>query len=375
VTAISGAVANPSRFAGMHFFNPPVRMPVVEIVRVATTGDTTVRALAGVAAALGQRAFVVADTPGFLVNHIGRAYTGEALRLFEEGIAPAAELDRIARGALHFKMGPFELLDLVGRDVSAEVTEQIWRGFGEEPRFHPAPVVRARVAAGLLGRKSGCGFYDYDSGGRPLPPADSRVMAPPAPVRLVGFVDGAREQIAALLPGDLVTDDGAAIALVGPVGCTVATEARRHGLDPARAVGIDPLFTGLATLAGPPAATAAVAAGIRAAGYPVASVADGPGMPAQRIVTMMVLVAAEAAAAGIGSRQDIDAAARLALAYPRGPLELGDAIGAGRIAAIAAGLFAATGDRRWRPSAWLDRDASSGTGLAQSQLPQQLASN
>lgn len=73
VTAISGAVANPSRFAGMHFFNPPVRMPVVEIVRVATTGDTTVRALAGVAAALGQRAFVVADTPGFLVNHIGRA--------------------------------------------------------------------------------------------------------------------------------------------------------------------------------------------------------------------------------------------------------------------------------------------------------------
>jgi 3-hydroxybutyryl-CoA dehydrogenase len=98
-------------------------------------------------------------------------------------------------------------------------------------------------------------------------------------------------------------------------------------------------------------------------------------MPAQRIVTMMVLVAAEAAAAGIGSREDIDAAARLALAYPRGPLELGDAIGAGRIAAIAAGLFAATGDRRWRPSAWLDRDASSGTGLAQSQLPQQLASN
>ena len=88
-----------------------------------------------VAAKLGQRAFLVGDTPGFLVNHLGRGYTGEALRILDEGIATPAEIDAIAKGALHFRMGPFELLDLTGLDVSAEVTRQVWKGFGEEPRF------------------------------------------------------------------------------------------------------------------------------------------------------------------------------------------------------------------------------------------------
>ena len=375
VSAIAETVNDPRRFAGLHFFNPPTRMRVVEIVRGARTSEATIAALRDVSATLGQRAFVVADTPGFLVNHIGRAFAGEALRLLDEGIASAAELDRIARDALHFRMGPFELLDLVGLDVSAEVTEQIWRGFGEEPRFRPAPIARRRVAEGLLGRKSGRGFYEYDAGGRTLLDPEPIVAGAPAPVRLVGFRDGLGEKVARLLPTELVTTDPEAITLIGPIGSDVAREARRHGLDAQRTVGIDPIFTDLATLAGPTDAASAVAAAIRAAGHRVAVVADGPGMPAQRIAAMMVLVAAEAAAAGIGSPEDIDAAVRLALAYPQGPLELGDAVGAKRIAEIAAGLFALTGDRRWRPSPWLDRYARSGSRMAQSQLQQELAAN
>ena len=160
VAEIAEALRDPGRFAGLHFFNPPTRMRVVEIVRGPKTREETVAALQAVAEKLGQRAFLVRDTPGFLVNHIGRGYTGEALRVLDEGIATPAEIDAIAKGALHFRMGPFELLDLTGLDVSAEVTRQVWTGFGEEPRFRLAPIAEKRVAAGLLGRKTDRGFYE-----------------------------------------------------------------------------------------------------------------------------------------------------------------------------------------------------------------------
>ena len=375
IAAIAEAVNDPSRFAGLHFFNPPTRIRAVEIVRGPATTAATVATLRSVAEALGQRAFVVGDTPGFLVNHIGRALTGEALRMLDEGVAAPAEIDRIARDALHFRMGPFELLDLVGLDVSAAVAGQIWRAFGEEPRFRPAPIVADRVATGLLGRKSGRGFYDYDSSGRPLGAAEPEASGVPEPVRLVGFDASAAPRIAGLFPPEMVTSDPSATAVVGPVGSSAAMEARRLGLDPSRTVAIDTIFTDRVTLAGPPGITAAVAAGVRAAGRPVSVVADGPGMPAQRIATMMVLIAAEAAAAGIATPEDIDAAARLALAYPQGPFELCDTVGAKTIVAIAAGLFALTGDPRWRPSAWLDRYAQSSSRIAQSQPVQELTPN
>jgi 3-hydroxybutyryl-CoA dehydrogenase len=375
IAAIAEAVGDPARFAGLHFFNPPTRIRAVEIVRGPATAAMTIEALRSLAGALGQRAFVVGDTAGFLVNHIGRAFTGEALRMLDEGMASAAEIDRIARDALHFRMGPFELLDLVGLDISAVVAEQVWRAFGEEPRFRPAPIVAKRVALGLFGRKSGGGFYEYDGSGRPLGDAEPELQGVPQPVRLVGFDTNSAQCVAGLFPPDMVTMDPTAIALVGPIGTSAAMEARRLGFDPARTVAIDTVFTDRVTLAGPPDLAAAVAAGVRAAGHPVSVVADGPGMPAQRIAAMMVQVAADAAAAGIGTPEDIDAAARLALAYPRGPFELCYTVGADTIAAIAAGLFALTGDRRWRPSALLARHAQTGVRVARSQSEQELTPN
>ncbi len=377
VVRIAEAVRDPGRFAGLHFFNPPTRMRVVEIVRGPGTRAATVAVLQAVAARLGQRAFPVGDTPGFLVNHLGRGYTGEALRILDEGVATPEQIDRIAKGAMHFRMGPFELLDLTGLDVSAEVTRQIWRGFGEEPRFRLAPIAERRVAAGLLGRKTGRGFYEY---GRVRVPRTGRPeAAPPISVRLVGIPADLLPGVAARFPPSLVTDDPAAVALVGPIGGDVATEARRHRLDPRRTVGIDPVFTEFVTLAGAPETEPEVVAGVAAAvgagGREAVIVKDGPGLPAQRIATMIVLIACEAAARGIGTPADIDAAARTALAYPLGPLELGDAVGAGRVAAIAAGLLALTGDRRWRPSPWLDRHAAAGLSLAQALPEQALAPN
>jgi 3-hydroxybutyryl-CoA dehydrogenase len=369
VAAIAEALADPARFAGLHFFNPPTRMRIVEIVRGAATSEATVAALRTIAAKLGQRAFLVPDTPGFLVNHIGRGYTGEALRMLDEGIATPAILDRIAREALHFKMGPFELLDLTGLDISAEVTEQVWKGFGEEPRFRLAPIGRSRVAAGLLGRKSGKGFYTYGSDGKPMAEAARTGAAEPVKVRLADMTPEARKTISALLPASVMTDV-AAVALVAPAGTSVAAEAARLDLDPQSTIGIDPLFTDLVTLAAPagtnPAVAEGVAASLRAGGRDAVIVQDGPGMPAQRIVAMMTLIAGDAVARNIGTPEDVDAAAKLALAYPQGPLERADTIGAARIAAIAAGLHALTGDARWRPSEFMSNRITAGRKLAES---------
>ncbi len=368
VAAIAEAVPDPSRFAGLHFFNPPTRMRIVEIVRAPGTAPATVAKLEVVAARLGQRAFIVGDTPGFLVNHIGRGYSGEALRMLDEGIAPPQTLDRIARGALHFRMGPFELLDLTGIDITAAVTEQVWRGFGEEPRFRLAPIAKARVAAGLLGRKSSRGFYQYDASGKPLTLPELPPDAAPAKLRLAGVPDDLRETLGALLPSGLATDDLSAAAVVLPIGTSVTAKAEHLDLDPKRAVGIDPLFTGLVTLAPTdrtdPALLAAAAASYAAGGREVAIVRDGPGMPAQRIATMMVLIACDAVARGIGTPADIDDAAKRALGYPLGPLELGDAVGPLRVTEIAAGLFDLTGDPRWRPSHWLIERVRTGRRLA-----------
>lgn len=369
VARLAEAVRDPGRFAGFHFFNPPTRMRVVEIVRGPETREETVVALRAVAARLGQRAFLVGDTPGFLVNHLGRGYVGEALRLLEDGAAAPAEIDAIARGALGFRMGPFELLDLTGLDVTAEVTRQIWRGFGEEPRFALAPIAERRVAAGLLGRKTGRGFYEYDSDGkvRAASPAAAPVVdGAPAPVRLVGIPHDLLPGVAALFPRELVTSQTDSIAVTGPIGTDTATDALRHGLDPRDVVGVDPVFPGVAVVSGiDPRRLAAVSMAVRAASKTVIVVSDGKGMPAQRLAAMIVLIAAECAARGLSVPADIDAAPRLALNWPRGPLELGDMVGAARISAIAAGLHALTGEARWRPSAWLDARAKAGKSLAE----------
>jgi 3-hydroxybutyryl-CoA dehydrogenase len=370
VTAIGDGLKRPERLAGLHFFNPPTRMRIVEIVKGARTDDAAIDTLLAVSRRMGQRAFVVGDTPGFLVNHLGRGFTGEALRMLDEGIAPPEVIDRIARQALGFRMGPFELLDLTGIDVTAEVTDQIWKGFGEEPRFRLAPIARKQGAAGLFGRKTGRGFYRYDAAGKAEVPAPPVYEELPLKVRLVGMDGGTHERIAALFPEGSVVEDPGAAALVAPLGSDVATEAKRHGTDPARTVGIDPLFTDMVTLAGtrdtPAGIVEGVAATLSRAGREVAIVHDGPGMPAARLVTMMALIAADAAGRGIGTPADIDAATRLALAYPLGPLERADKVGPERVAAIAAGLHALTGDARWRPSEWLDARIRSGNTLAES---------
>lgn len=161
VTAIAAPVIHPERVVGMHFFNPAHIMKLVEIVQGHRTSDAVVEAASRLAAQMGKTAVRAKDTPGFIVNRVARPYYGEALRILGEGVATVEEIDRIMRLEGEFKMGPFELMDLIGIDVNFAVTKSMYEQTFGEPRYRPHVIQQQMVNAGMLGRKTKRGFYTY----------------------------------------------------------------------------------------------------------------------------------------------------------------------------------------------------------------------
>jgi 3-hydroxybutyryl-CoA dehydrogenase len=176
ITSIAGACQRPERVVGLHFFNPAPVMPLVEVV----PGQATPRGLVDDACILVQRwgktAVVATDTPGFIVNRIARPFYGEALRILDEGIADCATIDWAMRTLGGFRMGPFELMDLIGNDVNFAVTSAVYEGFFFDPRYKPSLTQRRLVDANLLGRKTGRGYYDYREGAVRPPPKEDEVL-------------------------------------------------------------------------------------------------------------------------------------------------------------------------------------------------------
>lgn len=160
ISSLSKDLKNPERFVGLHFFNPAHIMKLVEIIKGSFTNQLTIEVTTEYVRSLGKTPALASDVPGFIVNRVARNYYNESLRLLTEGVASIEQIDKILKG-IGFKMGPFELMDLIGNDVNVQVSKSVWEQYFYEPRFTPSTLQQMYADAGLLGRKSGQGFYKY----------------------------------------------------------------------------------------------------------------------------------------------------------------------------------------------------------------------
>ena len=378
ITAIAQACQNPARVAGYHFFNPVPLMKVVEIIDGLRTDPAVGDALMALSRTMGHTPVRARDMPGFLVNHAGRGMNIEGLKAAQECVAPFHQIDAIMREQAGFRMGPFELMDLTGLDVSHPVMESIYEQFYDEPRFRPSPITAVRSQGKLLGRKTGEGFYRYPDGQKQVPDA---VATPDLPAELIVWLAPwhavGHKRTAALLKDLGATVSAAqtppadALVLITPYGEDVASVVARHHLPADRTVAVDTLFgldqgkrrvlmCSVATQARWRDAAHALMA---SDGTAVTVVEDSAGFVAQRIVASIVNVASDIAQQGIATPGDIDTAVKLGLGYPQGPLSMGDALGAAQILEILRTMHATTGDMRYRPSPWLQRRVQLGLSL------------
>jgi len=375
VTGIANGARLPGRIAGFHFFNPVPLMKIVEVIGGALTEKATLERLDAVARRMGHMSVRAADTPGFIVNHAGRAYVTEALRIAGEGIASFADIDQIMVEGAGFRMGPFQLLDMTGLDVSQPVMESIYRQFYEEPRYRPSVIAARRLEAGLLGRKSGRGFYRYVDGVAQLEAkasAEDTVVDRPfwiAPGEGAGLLSQTLGETG-LDVEEGETPSGRAIVLLSPLGVDCTSAAAEGGYDPTRCVAVDAAF-GLGSRvslmrnpASDPGLVGMTAAALARSGRAVTVIHDSPGFVRQRIIAAIVNVGCDIAQQRIATPDDIDNAVRLGLGYAQGPFAMGDSAGPARILSILTEMERFYGDPRYRATPWLKRRALLGLGLA-----------
>jgi 3-hydroxybutyryl-CoA dehydrogenase len=375
VSAIAAGVPRPDRVVGLHFFNPVPKMRLVELVAGAASSPGALGRARALGESLGKRVIEAADGPGFLVNRCNRPFSLEALRIVQERLATPEQVDRICRLAAGFRMGPFELMDLVGIDVGYAVA----RSFYDqtlEPRWRPSPLAARMAASGRLGRKTGAGWYSYPPG---------RPTDPPAPE--LGGGDGLVVVAGASELADLL------LAEAESAGWTAATPAETEGELPALIVdcGVtdddpplqggpllllcdgaplaaqDPGGTAAGFFLAPPAgdaklveltrspttapATAAAAERFFATlGRRAEWVGDAPGLVSGRLVAALVNEACFALGEGVGSAADIDAGMELGLNHPRGPLAWGDLIGPAGVLDTLLSLWEEYREERYRPA-------------------------
>jgi 3-hydroxybutyryl-CoA dehydrogenase len=368
VTALAAGLPNPERVVGMHFFNPPARMRLVEVVAGAESGRDALAVAREAGEAMGKHVIEAADGPGFLVNRCNRPFALEALRLVQEGLATPEQIDRICRMGGGFRMGPFELMDLVGLDVGLAVSRSFYEQSYGEPRWRPSPLAARQVAAGRLGRKSGRGWYAYPAGRPPDPD-------PPEPgggrglVRIGGEGRAAADLRAAAAAAGWDVDGSDVPGVVVDGHRIVACDrAALTALDPGGAAAgfhLVPPFGRLVELtAQPTTAPAALEAAetfFSSLGMHAELVGDAPGLVLGRIVAQLVNEACFALGEGVGSAADIDAGMVLGLNHPRGPLAWAQEIGPAAVLGVLAGLRSEYREERYRPAPALVRAVRAGT--------------
>jgi 3-hydroxybutyryl-CoA dehydrogenase len=377
VTAIAAKLKRPQQFAGYHFFNPVPLMKVVEVIAGLKTDPRVCQSLAAYAREMGHTAVQAQDTPGFIVNHAGRAYGTEALRIVGEGVTDFATIDRILRDQVGFKLGPFELMDLTALDVSHPVMESIYRQYYEEPRYRPSVITAQRLAGGVVGKKVGEGFYRYVDGKAQIdaePPAPQVAEMPPVWVSTRAARRAELYQLLKDLGAKIETGQSpspTALALVAPLGFDVTTVSVVERLDPARTLGIDMLIDDAATKRRVLATNPATRTDMRDAahalfardGKAVSVIRDSGGFVTQRVVAAIVNIASDICQQRICSPQDLETAVTLGLGYPLGPLAMGDRWGPTNVLEVLFNMQTVYGDPRYRPSPWLRRRGAIGLSL------------
>ncbi|WP_084545055.1 3-hydroxyacyl-CoA dehydrogenase NAD-binding domain-containing protein [Derxia gummosa] len=425
VTAIARGLAHPERVAGLHFFNPVPLMKLVEVVSGLATAPDVADRLHALAGAWGKTAVRARSTPGFIVNRIARPFYAEALLLLQEQRATPDAIDAALRSA-GFRMGPCELMDLIGHDVNFAVTSSVFEAFHADRRFVPSIVQRELVDGGMLGRKTGQGFYRYGEGGVMQAVTASAGLAgvvsngvdagaangahpesSPAglPARVVVRGGGElAERLATSLhaAGCMVVRDsatatssagaafagvaaGTAVAGGEPVGVIAGSlrlwltdgrpAAQRAADDshPPTAVFDLPLATPaegrpVLAVAFAPACSAEqralAGAVLAAAGFDATETGDAPGLIVARTVAMLVNEAADAVQQGVCSAADADTAMKLGTNYPAGPFEWLARLGVGNVVGLLDAIGAATGSERYRVSPWLRERAWAGRAAA-----------
>ncbi|MGW1762593.1 3-hydroxyacyl-CoA dehydrogenase [Streptomyces sp. NPDC002073] len=331
VTEIAAGLKHPGRFVGLHFFNPAPLLPLVEVVSGDATAPESAQLAFETAAQWGKTPVRCADTPGFIVNRIARPFYAEAFAVYEERAADPATIDAVLRESGGFKMGPFELTDLIGQDVNEAVTRSVWESFFRSPKFLPSLAQRRLVQSGRLGRKAGRGWFAYEPAADAPAPHTAGPEAAPAEVTVVGDLGPAADLV------DLMEEAGISVAQTpsgGPYiqlpgeGQLVLADGKTSveftdvvyfdlALDYRGATRI-----ALSASEDTSPQTLAEAVGLfQKLGKKVSVIGDVPGMIVARTVALLIDLAADAVAKGTATFEDIDTAMRLGVNYPLGPGE------------------------------------------------------
>lgn len=372
ITSIAAGLRRPGRFLGVHFFNPAPVMALVEIVSGLATFPEISEALYEVARQWGKTPVHTRSTPGFIVNRVARPFYAESFRLLQEGSTDCATLDALMRDAGGFRMGAFELTDLIGHDVNYAVTCSVFDAYYGDMRFQPSLVQKELVDAGRFGRKSGRGFYDY---GPNAPRAVvSEIRSPQVVTNCVveGDLGVAQGLVARFEAVGIKVERRAGSGLVRIGDAVLAMSDGRTACERAKSDGLKNLvlfdlahdYSSAKRIAVSFSSGASVHARDQAigllqlAGLIPSLLADLPGLIVLRTVAMLANEAADAVLQGVSSAADIDLAMCKGVNYPEGPLAWAERVGLSTMLVVLENLQASYGESRYRPSLLLRRQVA-----------------
>jgi 3-hydroxybutyryl-CoA dehydrogenase len=367
ISALAAKLNNPERLVGMHFFNPAAILKLVEVVSGLHTSPEVADTVFNIAKDWGKTPVHVKSTPGFIVNRIARPYYGEALRSLNEQAGSVVTIDQIMRSSGGFRMGPFELMDLIGQDINLAVSESVFQSYYGDERFQPSVLQAEMVAGGLLGRKTGEGFYDYSNDQKPaaevLPRSESKLEL----LTVYGDLGWAKEFVELMEKNDVsFKHEDSEVAYLqagktnfhfsnGKTATQIAAETACNEvvvIDLARSyLSTDYIAISQAKQASEQALSDARAL-FSMLDKQLCLIKDLPGMLLMRTVCGLVNEAADAVDQGVCKAEDVDIAMKLGVNYPEGPLEWGARIGFSNVVTVLANLQNIYG-ARYRCSPWL----------------------